>query len=81
AFIRAYRVKRGLQDTSRPGGFIKDHIYFQGYRRLEQEPGLAADLYAGKLGFDDVGLVDAAPRITRERHLAACERVAERLLA
>ncbi|MDY6770098.1 MAG: DUF1704 domain-containing protein [Candidatus Nanohaloarchaea archaeon] len=81
AFIRAYRVKRGLQDTSRPGGFIKDHIYFQGYRRLEQTPELADALYVGKTGFDDAGRVDAEPGISRAEHLAACEQVADRLLA
>lgn len=75
AFVRAYRVKRGLQDTSRPGGFIKDHIYFQGYTRLASTPELADRLYAGKVGFDDIDAVTSSPAVTRNEHLAACETV------
>ncbi|MFJ9074573.1 tyrosine/phenylalanine carboxypeptidase domain-containing protein [Streptomyces sp. NPDC102278] len=35
AFDVAVRVKRGLVDTSQPGGFIKDHVYLGGYRMLD----------------------------------------------
>lgn len=80
AFIRAYRVKRGLQDTSQPGGFIKDHIYFQGYSRITDSPALADQLYAGKVGFDDVAAVDSVPSVSRDDHIAACERVAADIL-
>ncbi|MFB6076795.1 MAG: tyrosine/phenylalanine carboxypeptidase domain-containing protein, partial [Candidatus Nanohaloarchaea archaeon] len=77
AFIRTYRVKRGLVDTSRPGGFCKDHIYFQGYRRIAAEPDLAAALYAGKVDADDLDLVDHDPRIGREAHLRSYEAVVD----
>lgn len=71
AFIRTYRVKRGLADTGEPGGFIKDHIYFQGYSTLQEHPDLAEQLYVGKIGFSECDAVDAAPAIPRDRHLAA----------
>ncbi|MDX3455461.1 DUF1704 domain-containing protein [Streptomyces sp. ME02-8801-2C] len=42
AFDVAVRVKRGLTDTSAPGGYLKDHAYLAGYRmirsHLEQFP-------------------------------------------
>ncbi len=72
AFVRTYRVKRGLQDTAAAGGFIKDHIYFQGYRRLQDLS--AADigaLYVGKVDMDAVDDVDGDPAVTRDEHLAA----------
>ncbi|MFD3538988.1 tyrosine/phenylalanine carboxypeptidase domain-containing protein [Streptomyces sp. NPDC058662] len=34
AFDVAVRVKRGLVDTSEPGGFVKDHVYLAGFRML-----------------------------------------------
>lgn len=72
AFIRTYRVKRGLIDTSAAGGFVKDHIYFQGYRRLADADEAVLDtLYAGKIGFDDLEHVDVEPSVTRDEHLAA----------
>lgn len=75
AFRVAYRVKRGLQDSSRSGGFLKDHIYFAGFARLEEHPAMAEKLYAGKIGFGDVGELDATGGIGREEHLSACRQV------
>lgn len=62
AFDNAYRVKRGLSDTSKPGIYSKDIVYFRGYRRVKKK--LTADeslfekLYAGKIGFKQVSWVD-----------------------
>lgn len=39
AFDVAVRVKRGLTDTSVPGGFVKDHAYLAGFRMLERHLG------------------------------------------
>ncbi len=80
AYIRTYRVKRGLVDTAEPGGFIKDHIYFQGYSRLADDPDLADRLYVGKIGFDDIDAVDTAPAVSRDDHIAACKQVAAETL-
>jgi hypothetical protein len=73
AFIRTFRIKRGLADTARPGGFIKDHIYFEGYSRIDEHPEIANELYIGKVSFDDITNLDPSysPTITREQHIAA----------
>ncbi|MBI4130568.1 DUF1704 domain-containing protein [Candidatus Roizmanbacteria bacterium] len=34
AFMNAYRVKRGLPDTAKPGGFPKDASYLLGYKEV-----------------------------------------------
>ena len=46
AFIMTYRVKRGMRDTSRPGGFPKDACYLLGYHEIEN---LRAEKYPRKL--------------------------------
>lgn len=47
------RVKRGLTDTGKGGGFIKDYVYFQGYREVteavQKDPGLYRKLYYGSI--------------------------------
>lgn len=62
AFDITYRVKRGLSDTSKPGIYPKDMVYFKGFRkvrkRLEKNQSLYAKLYAGKIDLDMVKLVD-----------------------
>lgn len=35
AFVMTYRVKRGLADTKKPGGFPKDAAYLLGYHEIE----------------------------------------------
>ncbi len=35
AFVMTYRVKRGLSDTSHPGGFPKDAAYLLGFHEIE----------------------------------------------
>jgi hypothetical protein len=35
AFVMTYRVKRGLSDTSSPGGFPKDAAYLLGFHEIE----------------------------------------------
>ncbi len=62
AFNLVYRVKRGLGDTSQPGIYAKDVVYFRGFRRIRKrlagDIGLYAKLYAGKIGYKQVGWVD-----------------------
>lgn len=36
AYITTYRVKRGLGDTSHPGGFPKDAVYLLGYIKIRE---------------------------------------------
>jgi uncharacterized protein (TIGR02421 family) len=61
AFEMTVRVKRGLKDTSQAGGFIKDHVYFEGKLALEDFIAKGKDItpvYAGKIGLEHIGLVE-----------------------
>lgn len=53
-----FRQKRGLTDTSKPGGYSKDLVYFEGlvdvYRWLEKNDFDITSLYFGKLSTKDV---------------------------
>lgn len=80
AFVRTYRVKRGLEDTSRVGGFIKDHIYFKGYSLLKKNPDLADRLYIGKVGFRDIDSVESTPQVKRADHLSVCKKTVKEVL-
>ena len=55
AFNIAYRVKRGLADTAKPGIYTKDIVYFRGFRKvlkkLNEDRSLYPLLYAGKIDF------------------------------
>ncbi len=61
AYVTVRRVKRGLGDTSAPGGFIKDQSYLWG-RVLVEEYVLAGGdlsrLYVGKIALEHVPFVD-----------------------
>jgi uncharacterized protein (TIGR02421 family) len=62
AWTTVKRVKRGLGDTSVPGGYIKDHVYLWGKIKLEQflvDGGDLAGLYVGKIGLEMLHLVQA----------------------
>jgi len=62
SFDIVYRVKRGLSDTSYPGIYTKDIVYFRGFRkvikRLQKDPGIYSKLYAGKIDFDQCEWVE-----------------------
>jgi hypothetical protein len=62
AFKITYRVKRGLTDTSLPGIYGRDVVYFRGFRKvkkeIEKDSSLYDKLYAGKIGIDMVNWVD-----------------------
>lgn len=54
----AFRQKRGQTDTSQPGGFTKDLVYFEGmvdvWQYLKQHRFDSSKLYLGKLAHQDV---------------------------
>lgn len=62
AFSIAYKVKRGLSDTSKAGGYTKDGVYLKGYlltnKRIKDDPNVYNKLYAGKIPFSWINLVD-----------------------
>ncbi len=60
AFYFAVRTKRGLYDTSKSGGYLKDHLYLQGFLKVKsfvENGGSLRDLYAGKIRLADADLV------------------------
>ncbi len=61
AFALTVRVKRGLNDTSAPGGFIKDHVYLHGKLELADfvaHGGTLEPLYTAKIGLEHLSLVE-----------------------
>lgn len=57
AYLITKRIKRGLNDTSMPGGFIKDHVYFEGREMIIdfiKKGGSLIDLYSGRYGIEDL---------------------------
>ena len=48
AFLTTYRIKRGMSDTKKPGGYAKDALYLLGYfeiKRYLENGGRLAFLY------------------------------------
>lgn len=60
AWKLAVKVKRGMSDTSKPGGFTKNALYYWGYREIDQylkEGGDYRDLFLGKFELSQLDLV------------------------
>ena len=61
ALNKAIDIKRGLADTSEPGGFTKGIVYFRGLRAIEQfiaEGGDLRRLYIGKIALEDLDVCE-----------------------
>ncbi len=59
-FRAVARPKRGLGDTSQPGGYLKDHCYLEGLMLIEEfvdQGGDIKELYAAKIGISHLSLV------------------------
>lgn len=72
AFRSTVKAKRGMADTSRPGSFTKDYIYFKGYFSVKEfvnNGGDIKDLYIGKLHLKDLDKVKQIPGITAPKIL------------
>ncbi len=57
AWTLALRSKRGLSDTSKKGGFTKDHLYLKGFLKVKdfaEKGGDMKKLYTGKIGVEHV---------------------------
>lgn len=53
------RIKRGLDDTSKPGGFTKDQIYLRGLWEIEKlDLETIKKLFVGKIGVQHVKLLE-----------------------
>jgi len=55
------KQKRGLTDTSQPGGFTKDIVYFEGvvavWDWIHNQHNDPKDLYLGRISLDQVALI------------------------
>lgn len=59
SYIITKRVKRGLLDTSNPGGYIKDHVYFEGFCMIKEFMHSGGDirpLFAGKISLSEIDI-------------------------
>ncbi|NCN45895.1 MAG: hypothetical protein COU63_03850 [Candidatus Pacebacteria bacterium CG10_big_fil_rev_8_21_14_0_10_36_11] len=58
AFTLTFKKKRGLTDTSRPGGFTKDYVYFEGFvettKFMVENNFPLKELYYGKISWQDI---------------------------
>ena len=52
------RIKRGISDTSLPGGFIKDYVYYQGFQEVKEfllcHPEMYEKMYYGSISIGDI---------------------------
>jgi len=56
----ALKAKRGLTDTSKPGAFTKDFVYYKGHKMIKKfirDGGDLRELYYGKMNIDDLDIV------------------------
>ncbi len=68
----ALKAKRGLSDTSKPGAFTKDFVYFQGYHMLldyVKNGGDLKNLYYGKTNLNDLDIVKKVKGLKEPRYL------------
>ncbi|MBU1089926.1 DUF1704 domain-containing protein [Patescibacteria group bacterium] len=64
AWKTAVKIKRGLRDTSQPGGFTKEAIYFSGLQKIEKFAAGGGDLkklYAAKIKIEDLEILAKLP--------------------
>ncbi len=72
AWKTALKVKRGLIDTSDPGGFTKEHLYFSGFQKIQKfvaDGGDLKELYAAKIKVEDLLLIAKMPEIKSAKYL------------
>lgn len=75
---RAWRValkaKRGLGDTSQPGAFTKDFVYYKGFKMIKAFVAKGGDLrklYYGKINLDDLEIVKKVKGLKSPMYLPA----------
>jgi alpha-L-glutamate ligase-like protein/uncharacterized protein (TIGR02421 family) len=72
AFRSCLKAKRGFYDTSKPGAFTKDYIYYKGYHQIKEyveNNGDLKDLYIGKLNIFDLERIKEIPGIISPKFL------------
>ncbi len=66
------RAKRGITDTSKPGSFTKDHLYFTGMYEVLEYIKTKRDikpLFIGNIGIGEIKKIPTLPRIKPPRQL------------
>lgn len=72
AFKIATRAKRGLSDTSKPGGCPKDYVYIEGYLKVKEylaNGGSINTLYTGKVGVEHAHHLVDMPNLAKPKFL------------
>lgn len=72
AFKFAAKVKRGLEDTSKPGAFTKDLLYFRGKQMIEEFVASGGDLkrlYVGKVDLPSLEEIEQLPFMVAPQHV------------
>lgn len=72
AFKLALRAKRGIADTSRPGGCPKDYVYIDGYLKVKEylkNGGSIKKLYYGKVDIEHLHLLEDIPGINPPKYI------------
>lgn len=71
-FRRVYRAKRGIGDTSKPGGCTRDLVYFTGLQKVQyflKHGGDITQLYKGKIDLSSVPLVSQMEELVDPLHI------------
>jgi len=66
------KAKRGMTNTSRPGAFLKNALYFWGYVEVQQhleQGGSFEELFFGKFSLHQLGLILQIPGMKPPRYL------------
>jgi len=74
AWTVALKTKRGMTDTSRPGSFTKDAVYFKGYQMIENYVKNGGDLkllYYGKTNIEDLETIKKVKGLKAPLYLPA----------
>jgi uncharacterized protein (TIGR02421 family) len=72
AFRLTTRAKRGIADTSKPGGCPKDYVYIDGYLKVKEfldNGGSINQLYVGKVTIKDLPLLKEIPGLNHPKYL------------
>lgn len=72
AFKIALRAKRGIADTSKPGGCPKDYVYIDGYLKVKEyleSGGSIRELYYGKVDIGHLHMIEEIPGINPPKYL------------
>lgn len=63
AFQRAFRLKRGISDTSRPGVYAREAMYYEGMLEIKNyldTNGSVEKLYSAKVGLQDLEYIETS---------------------